>query len=654
MEKVPVLRRLRALKSQRGFTLLEVLLAVSIGSLVLSSGASFMMDRVNDVKDQTTAQYQVKIAGAAERYIRDNLTTVASGLGINGAAAPISVATLRGAGYLSTGMTDINPYRQTACVLVRRLTNNTLGQPRLEALIVTEGGIAIPDKRVPFIAAMGGSVGGYVPPTAPTTAQGAYGVWSQNLGLYSMARCSGSTVSANRLAYAIFFDGSTSAGGVNADDVLHRVAVAGRPDLNRMNVALDMGGNDINTARNITASGSVRASGDVAGNFVYATSDSTGYGQTLLRRWGLSNNGGSGAIYIEPQPGAPIYLTDQWAKSGTLSVQMGRQEMMYGHTQFSRNGVTECCGDQGTIGLAENTNANNRESGINFHNSGWDEGNLVLANRRTRGGSRRLLAYDNQGQRMGLEATGDITTYGGNMVTSNANFTNIVYDYYNNGYYLQPRSTSRLNYTVTDNDYTYGWKQADIYYDRYNNGYYAQLRGTNRLNYTVTDNDYTYGWKQADVYYDRYNTGYYVQARSWSRLAGVNANTIYLQARGRYVENLLPYHVHIGSFRRAYGGTVPAPSCPNGGSAKIQLTPLQMTMPHTGYYRAIYNNTSAMVVASEQNMYASWAGWGWYVYFYVRQVYWDGVSYYWLTSVPYLGSSTYAGLGIAHIYCWYP
>lgn len=613
-----------SLRKQRGFTLLEVLMAVSIGSLVLSSGASFMLDRVNDIKDQTTAQYQVRVATAAERYIRDNLATIAGGLAINGGPTAISVPTIRAAGYLSSGVVDINPYRQTPCVLVRRLNNNATGQPRLEALVVTEGGTAIPEKRIPFIAAMGGAVGGYVPPTAPTTAQGAYGIWSQTLTTFNTTRCSGSFVSANRLAFALYFDGTTSAGGVNPDDVLYRVTVAGRPDLNRMNVALDMGGYNINSAGTITATGSVNAGGNVAaggsvyGREVYAYGPG-GYSQTYLEQWGLL---GGGTIYIEPAPGTRLYLTDQWSRSGVLDVQFaglsntGWIDNTSGRVQISRTGTGPCCGDSGTLGLGENTQGTGRESGINFHNGGYDEGNFVLANRIARGGSRRFLAYDNQGLRMGIEATGDLTTYSGNVVTNNEAHANIFYDRYNTGYYLQPRSTSRLNYTVTDNDYTYGWKQADIYYDRYNNGYY-------------------------------------VQPRSWSRLAGLNVDTLYLGARGRYVENMLPYHVHIGSFRRSDWGSVPAPSCPNGGAAKIQLTPLQYALPEEGYY-VTFVTGSARLIASEQNVYALWQGWGWYVRVFTRQAWWDGVSYYWNTGTPLMSSSEYPGLAIAHIYCYYP
>ncbi len=77
-------------------------------------------------------------------------------------------------------------------------------------------------------------------------------------------------------------------------------------------------------------------------------------------------------------------------------------------------------------------------------------------------------------------------------------------------------NTSRLNYGVFDNVYSYGWMQAPILYDSQNNGYYLDPNGTSRLNYTVNDNVYSYGWMQAPIFYDANNNGYYVDPSSAS------------------------------------------------------------------------------------------------------------------------------------------
>ena len=72
---------------------------------------------------------------------------------------------------------------------------------------------------------------------------------------------------------------------------------------------------------------------------------------------------------------------------------------------MSRDGAGPCCGDVGSIALAESTSGSGRRAGISFHNGGYDEGNLALEGSRDGSGrGRRLIAYDNQGQGMRIEA----------------------------------------------------------------------------------------------------------------------------------------------------------------------------------------------------------------------------------------------------------
>ena len=76
----------------------------------------------------------------------------------------------------------------------------------------------------------------------------------------------------------------------------------------------------------------------------------------------------------------------------------------------------------------------------------------------------------------------------------------------NNGnYYINPNETSRLNYGVYNNLYSYGWMKAPIIYDRNNTGYYLNPASTSRLNYGVFNNSYNYGNTSAN--YVRGRTG---------------------------------------------------------------------------------------------------------------------------------------------------
>ncbi len=75
-----------------------------------------------------------------------------------------------------------------------------------------------------------------------------------------------------------------------------------------------------------------------------------------------------------------------------------------GKTSFTRDGVNECCGNDATITLGENTASTGKKASISFHNAGRHEGTFELAP----DGERRFRMYDNQGARMGLETTGNV------------------------------------------------------------------------------------------------------------------------------------------------------------------------------------------------------------------------------------------------------
>ncbi|MDP3957915.1 MAG: hypothetical protein Q8Q36_00440 [bacterium] len=134
-------------------------------------------------------------------------------------------------------------------------------------------------------------------------------------------------------------------------------------------------------------------------------------------------------------------------------------------------------GAESTYGAATIRGSKNGWSGLNFKDAaGTNEGTLMMHPFY----SGFFNAADNN-WRWYVDDSGNSYQYG------------LQYDAQNTGYYLDPNGTSRLNYTVNDNSYNYGWTQADVFYDRYNNGYYLQPRGTNRLNYVVADDVHVYG-----------------------------------------------------------------------------------------------------------------------------------------------------------------
>jgi type II secretory pathway pseudopilin PulG len=219
------------MKTIRGFTLLELLGALAIGSMMILSLSTMIDTSLTDTKGQQTAQYQSQVASAAAKYITANYAILVA-MASPTTPVPVLIDALKATGYLSTGFSTQNAYGQTPCILVLQPAPN-----KLDVLIVTEGGSDIADKDIGYIAANAGQGGGYITETGPPEAKGAFESWlldTATLAIYISQKCSATAAGSGHLANALFYSGP----GQLATDFLYRDAVSGRPELNRMKTPL--------------------------------------------------------------------------------------------------------------------------------------------------------------------------------------------------------------------------------------------------------------------------------------------------------------------------------------------------------------------------------------------------------------------------------
>ena len=241
--------------SQRGFIALDMLFALIVLAAVMTGAAVLVANQMDSQNYRIAADQQKQVADAAAKYLKDNFATVYAAAGTT-TPAQITPAMLRNTKYLPTGFSDTNAFGQTFVVLARRVATN-----QLESIVLTTGGQAIDEMGTREIAENLGAPGGYVPMANTGIIQGVRGGWSLTLSNYGVNPGAGHTAS------ALFLQDGTL-----ANDYLYRNAIAGKPELNRMNTALNMGGNDLNNAANITASGTANITGDVnAGRNVKAS-----------------------------------------------------------------------------------------------------------------------------------------------------------------------------------------------------------------------------------------------------------------------------------------------------------------------------------------------------------------------------------------------
>ena len=224
--------------TQRGFSLLEILAALALAALMMTSLTAMVDISLQDTKGQQVAKYQEQFTSAAARYINDNAVTLYASTA--SATQTINYTQLTSAGYLPNGFALTNAYQQTPCVLVRQ-HSGAVGSPNsLDALVVTEGGTTIAAKDLGYIGANAGTGGGVIDfgvPAGPSLIAHGSGWQLDNamLSSFTSASCSGTAANLGHLASAIFYGGPN---GINRD-VLYRGATTD-PTLNTMTTPLGM------------------------------------------------------------------------------------------------------------------------------------------------------------------------------------------------------------------------------------------------------------------------------------------------------------------------------------------------------------------------------------------------------------------------------
>ena len=206
----------------------------------------------------TATQLQA-ITAAAQLYVQANAATL-QGLATATAATTVSIPVLQAGGYLSPNIGATNPYGQTWTVQVLQPTAGTL-----QALVISTGGLAIPNTFTPTIAAMTGASGGFIPAagqygagTPLNTAIGAYNGWTLPMTGY------GNPGAGHVVSLASY------SGGALSNSYLNRVAVPGQPALTTMQTALNMGGNALQNATDIASTGTMEVAATAGGNAFYA------------------------------------------------------------------------------------------------------------------------------------------------------------------------------------------------------------------------------------------------------------------------------------------------------------------------------------------------------------------------------------------------
>ncbi|WP_096697846.1 shufflon system plasmid conjugative transfer pilus tip adhesin PilV [Polaromonas sp. AER18D-145] len=226
-------------RRQSGITLVEVMAGLAVLAATLA-GLAMMTDQFSDETRSALAASQTRTFGeAANAYIKANYSAV-RGVATPTTPAMLDVPTLVAAGNLTAGFGATNGFGQSLCALILQPVPD-----RLQAMVVSEGGLPIDDLSLGTIAAVIGGSGGGVYSSDPSVIRGAVGGWQISASTFdnlanNVGRKCDSTIGNVRVApgtpaMALWFEN-----GDTSSAFLSRDAVPGRPELNHMNTPLVM------------------------------------------------------------------------------------------------------------------------------------------------------------------------------------------------------------------------------------------------------------------------------------------------------------------------------------------------------------------------------------------------------------------------------
>lgn len=298
-------------KYDRGWASLETGAALLIVMLLIAWGAGIWQDYIQTKGWQTEARLVSNWTSAARSYIGKNYTTL-QGSSTTTTPAVITTTMLKNTGFLSSGFTETNSEGQRLQAYVVR---NAQNPELLQAMVVSSGGTPYPVKALIQMAKdITTGLGGYI--QDGKTATGALRSWSVALSNYGAKSGNGHI--------AVLLSTDELSGAAEDTDRLYRFQVNGRPDLNKMHTAIDMGSNNLNNVGAVNAqtgnfSGNVNGvngtfSGQVKGNSGNFDVNVTAGGDIRSNNGWLITRNSKG--WLNETHGGGFYMSDgSWVRS---------------------------------------------------------------------------------------------------------------------------------------------------------------------------------------------------------------------------------------------------------------------------------------------------------------------------------------------------
>ncbi|CGK41923.1 shufflon protein B' [Salmonella enterica subsp. enterica serovar Typhi] len=281
-------------KHDGGFVAMSVGAGLLIVLVMASLAARYMGDYLKSREWQVVAMQTNRFTQAVSSYVGKFYPTVLASATTT-TPAVVTTQMLKNTGLLPASFSETNSYGQQYQAMIVR---NQQNQELLQGMVVSRGGHAMPFTALSQISKdITAGFGGYV--EDGQTAVGAMRSWRIPLSSYG--------TSTGRGHLAVMLSTDDLSGAREDGDRLYRFQVNGRPDLNKMHTAIDMGGNNLNSVGTVTASNVAGQNGNfgvslVSNGPITAGGDIRSTGGWIVTR--------SGKGWMDETHGGGLYMSD--------------------------------------------------------------------------------------------------------------------------------------------------------------------------------------------------------------------------------------------------------------------------------------------------------------------------------------------------------
>ncbi len=307
-------------RKSSGFTLIEMLVALGVAAFFILVATLWVKSYYDAARAATFAQEMKQVASAASAYVRANFVTVrGTPGGTPGVTMKITSNNLSFLPYVSGGV-----LHKFDIIFYKSYDDNTKVPPvvRIQPIVVNTDTRFTDEELVNYIAAAATMAGGVF---RDSTIFGSP-IYGNGINVNTLMPLLGSYPYGTAFMLAGVVDDYDYDSGA-----LYRNAIAGRPELNRMNTDLDMDNHDINNVKDLRVLDKIYANSDIQGgggiyaekniasnNGIYAQKDIVSYNGKLYAKDGVLKdvlfNGKNVAL------SSGVYYSNILPNGGTVSI----------------------------------------------------------------------------------------------------------------------------------------------------------------------------------------------------------------------------------------------------------------------------------------------------------------------------------------------